>query len=243
MLDFYTVQYNRCRPWDVIEVSPNQKITPGSAATISKALACSQLEIPVGDWIDDTLKKSVVTPSCKKILKKNIEDEIKHDAALNNLRKVFEVKSEDDVIVAQFLERAKELAERVSPIVMAGTLESSLFFVILPMFRFLGGSGFRTVANDISNDENIHVAVNVNLAKDLGYRRNAIVNSFRKEIVNWIVSDLDKENENKYLSADFWRKSSDNLYHSGKAPQLRETRRAVMPSFFEKDNRDLPSYG
>jgi len=242
---FYKKQLNRRRAWDVIDVSPNQKIVEGAEKTISKALAMSQLELPVGQFITDELAKSAryMDTHIVELFKFNVEDEIKHDEALGRLRNVFPVSPEDDAEVAEMVDAAGYLADKYSPITVAGTLEASIFFVLLPMYRFLGGSGFRTVANDISNDENIHVAVNIQMAKDLGYDRGEHLDNFRQQVIEWLTSDLQEESENKYLSAYFWRKSSDNLYNAGKAPQLKDTRRAVMPSFFERDNRDLPKYG
>lgn len=243
---FYQKQINRRRNWEVIEVSPNQTITPGGEVTLQKALALSQLELPVGNWIGEELRlsKKNLDATTYKLLELNQEDEIKHDKALNNLRKVFPVPQQYDKEVAEFVRYADSLANWYSPITVAGTLEASLFFVILPMYRFLGGGGFRTVANDISNDENIHVATNVQLAKDLNYNRGELLNEFRRDVIDWLTSDLPENNDdNKYLSANFWRMSSHNLYHSGNAPQLKATKRAVMPSFFEKDNRNLPVYG
>lgn len=242
---FYRKQLNRRRAWDVIEVSPDQKIVEGAERTLSKALAMSQLELPVGQMINDEIEKSgeLFDDDLQVLLRNNQNDEIKHDEALGKLRNVFTVREEDDETVSEMVDRAEELSSLYSPVTVAGTLEASLFFVLLPMYRFLGGSGFRTVANDISNDENIHVATNVQLAKDLGYHRGSRLNAFRLEVMDWLTEDLEAEHNNKYLSRFFWLESSHQLYNAGKAPQLKATRRAVMPSFFEKDNRDLPKYG
>ena len=45
-------------------------------------------------------------------------------------------------------------------ILKAMVAERSIFFVVLPLFRFLGDVGLRTVSADISRDEQIHVATN-----------------------------------------------------------------------------------
>lgn len=242
---FYKQQLGRRREWDVIDVAPNQKIVEGAERTLSKALAMSQLELPVGQMIEDELFKcgSGLDDGIQVLLRLNQNDEIKHDEALNKLRDVFPVLEDDDNTVSDFVSYASTLADLYSPITVAGTLEASIFFVLLPMYRFLGGAGFRTVANDISNDENIHVATNIQLAKDLGYHRGSRLNKFRVDVMDWLTSDLSHEHDNKYLSRNFWFTSSDNLYFQGKAPQLKTTRRAVMPSFFETDNRNLPKYG
>lgn len=241
--EFYTKQLNRRRSWDVIEVSPEQKLVPGSERTLQKALALSALELPVGDMINSVVDSHHLIPdSVLRLLRANAQDEDKHDLALSRLRKTHEPLAQDDEYAKFAVERAMKLADHLSPLVVAGVLEASIFFVILPMYRFLGGGGFRTIANDISNDENIHVATNVNLAKDLGWDRHPALNRFRNGIMTWLVDDLGNANENKYLNRDFWLASSESLYNAGKAPQLKETRRSVMPSFFEKSNHDLPRY-
>lgn len=241
--EFYIKLTNRRRGWEVIQPDKNQVIVDGSQATLSKALALSKLEIPVGDWVTQELAKTPGIPeSVVNLLELNIADEDKHDRALNNLRAVFPVKAEDDTEVDRIVARANELAEIYSQIVMAGVLESSLFFVVLPIYRFLGGSGFRTIANDISNDETLHVSANVQLAKDLGYHRGKAIDRFRGEIIDWLTSDLNAASDNKYLSADFWQQSSASLYSQGKAENLKDTKRSVMPAFFETSQENLPLY-
>lgn len=225
-------------------MSPNQKIVDGSRRTLQKALALSALELPVGDMVTSVVESHHDIPQeVFSLLLANAQDEVKHDQALNNLKKVLPPTPEDIKFMDDIVSRAKELANEYSPITVAGVLEASLFFVVLPMYRFLGGGGFRTVANDISNDENIHVATNVNLAKDLGWERGYKLNSLRIAVMEWLVDDLKWKNEtNKYLSGEFWWNSSSSLYAAGKAPQLAETRRYVMPAFFEKSNDDLARY-
>ena len=243
-VEFYGKQYNRRRAWEVIDVAPKQNVKPGSERTLSKALALSQLELPVGEWIGQELIKNVTLhPGIIQLLKANQQDEIKHDQALGKLRSSFTVRAEDDETVSDMVRVANTLSVTFSPLILAGVLEVSIFFVVLPMYRFLGGGGFRTVANDISNDENIHVATNLQLARDLGYNRGNTLDRFRESIIDWLTEDLTSDNKDKYLNRDFWITTSHNLYHSGKAPQLQATKRAVMPSFFEKDNRNLPKYG
>lgn len=242
--DFYIKQLNRRRTWEIIPVSPNQKIVEGAEDVLQRALAISALECPVGDFIDSEIQSNTKIPTVvKSLLEANRDDEIKHDKALSNLQSVFPVKQEYLEDIEGVVKEAKELGDLINPVVVAGALEASIFFVVLPMYRFLGGSGFRTIANDISNDENIHVATNLQFAKDLGYNRIPRLNKLRRAVIDWLTISLDWENDNKYLSGSHWATASDNLYHSGKAPQLRETRRAVMPSFFEKNNLDLPKYG
>lgn len=241
--EFYQKLMRRRRTWEVIKPT-KQTAKPGTEVALQKALAVAALELPVRDFINEEL---ALHPELEKpvvdLLKANAADEDKHDEVLGNLRNVYPVPHKYDVFMAEAVQEAADIAKQVSPLTVAGTLEASVFFVVLPMYRFFGSGGFRTVANDISNDENIHTACNVALAKELGYHRNERLNNLRREIVEWLTADLPVFHENAKMTKKFWRQSSDNLYYSGKAPQFRETKRAVMPSFFEKANNNLAKYG
>lgn len=242
--EFYFKLYNRRRNWEVIK--PNkQTVREGSEVTMEKALALSLLELPVKGFIEDEMEKHPELDSkVLQLLKANAEDEIKHDLALKNLREVYPVDEEHYWQVEEnFTLEALRLAELYSPITVAGVLEASIFFVVLPMYRFFGSGGFRTIANDISNDENIHTATNVNLAKELGYNRGQSLNKFRQSIVEWLVDELPDTHDDPKMTKQFWLRSSDSLYHEGKALMMKDTKRAVMQSFFEKENSSLPIYG
>lgn len=241
---FYNKLAARRRGWEVITPTQQQKCVEGSEATLSKALALSVLELPVGEWITEEIEKNSDLPSdLVTLLKLNAADEVKHDAVLNNLKKVFNVREEDEKQALEFANEANVLASRYSPVTLAGALESSIFFVALPMYRFMGDAAFRSVSRDISNDETIHAAVNNQLARDLDYRRGKKVNDLRQEIMDWLVADLPTTHENPQMTQDFWQRSSVNLYNEGKTNTLKSSRRAVMPSFFETSNNDLQVYG
>jgi hypothetical protein len=242
-ISFYTQLNAKRRNWLPIKPTNLQIVKPGAEITLQKALALSKLELPVGGWITEELAKNPHLPqSVIDLLRLNVQDEIRHDEALNNIRAVFSVPTEFDNQVDQFIKRANHLSSLYSPVTVSAVLESSIFFVILPMFRFLGDAAMRTTANDISNDENIHVSTNVQLYKDLGYHKGKALDTFRAEIMYWLVSDLSFKNENKHLGAGFWKESSSSLYHQGKADNLVATKRAVMSAFFESNNTSLPIY-
>jgi len=227
-LEFYKKLKARRRGWDVIKPTDKQNCVAGSEKTLSKALALSELEIPVGNWITQELAKNPDIPQFLiDFLQENIEDEVKHDEVLKNLRDVFPVQEDDIEQAKSFAEEANRLAEIYSPLVLAGALETSVFFVVLPMYRFLGGVAFRTVSR----------------YKDLGYRRGNSIEKLRKNIIDWLVADLPTTSDNRYLHADFWHISSRNLYTQGSSKNLSETKRAVMPSFFESSNNALAIYG
>jgi hypothetical protein len=126
------------------------------------------------------------------------------------------------------------------PILKAAILERSVFFVLLPFLRFAGDVGIRTVAADISRDEQVHVAVHHMVASELGLKVSPSLNALRKATVDWA---FDKLSGTGQLSKAFWLSASDNLFERGKAPELKATRSARMPAFFEASNVDLPSYG
>ena len=128
------------------------------------------------------------------------------------------------------------------PLLKAAILERSVFFVILPFFRFNGDIGIRTTAADISRDEQVHVAVHSMVSFELGLKSTPSLDRLRRATVGWVVDGL-KSDTNRYLDKDFWLSQSDSLYERGKAPGLSDTKRARMPAFFEAANTDLPQYG
>jgi hypothetical protein len=119
--------------------------------------------------------------------------------------------------------------------------ERSIFFVLLPFFRFNGDAGLRTVSADISRDEQIHVASNSLVCRELGLVVSPSLDKLRKATINWVMQPLGKS-ANKYLDKTFWLNASDRLMYEGKAPELSETKRARMPAFFEHANPNLPQY-
>jgi len=121
-------------------------------------------------------------------------------------------------------------------------LERSIFFVVLPFFRFNGDMGIRTVAADISRDEISHVGIHSLVSKELGETAGQSLNKLRRATALWAFDKLSR-NDNKWLDKDFWLRQSDNLFERGKAEELADTQRSRMPAFFEASNINLPSYG
>ena len=126
-------------------------------------------------------------------------------------------------------------------IVKAMVAERSIFFVLLPFFRANGDAGMRTVSADISRDEQIHVAANSLVCKELNLDISPSLDKLRKATINWVMQPLGS-NANKFLDKKFWLDSSDRLMYEGKAPELSFTKSARMPAFFEHSNVNLPSY-
>jgi hypothetical protein len=128
------------------------------------------------------------------------------------------------------------------PILKAGILERSVFFVALPFLRQTGDVGMRTVSQDISKDERVHVAVNGMVSKELGEEESASLDKLRGATAAWMFEKLGSSS-NKWLNKDFWLRQSKSLFWTGKAPELSSLRASRSIAFFEGANTSLPRYG
>ena len=148
-------------------------------------------------------------------------------------------------------EKAEEEAKRLRTawethpdhtILKALVAERAIFFVLLPFFRANGDAGTRNISADIARDEQIHVATNSLVCKELGYEPSQSLDKLRKATINWILQPLGINTEDRYLDKKFWLDSSDRLMYEGRAPELSETKRGRMLAFFEHSNENLPQY-
>ena len=239
MSDYLKIM-SRKRSWTPVAVDKGQVID-GAEDTLKRCLALRTLELPVKEMLQQGLERELPDdPGIIPALRSNQADEDKHDLALNYIVDAHGVD-----------ERAEAEAERIRkawlsnpshPILKTAILERSVFFVLLPFFRFNGDMGIRTVASDISRDEQTHTLIHAMVAHDLGEKTTPALDKLRKATVHWAMDQLGVS-DNKYLNKDFWLRASDNLYHQGKATELVETQRARMPAFFEASNVNLPKYG
>jgi hypothetical protein len=197
------------------------------------------MELPVGDFIHEALKHEV-PEMARDLLLSNIRDEEKHDLALGYIANAIGMD-----------EKAEEEAKRLRDawvshpdhtVLKAMVAERAIFFVLLPFFRFNGDAGLRTVSADISRDEQVHVATNSLVCRELGLDWSPSLDKLRKATINWVMQPLTGVHTNKYLNKKFWLDASDRLMYEGKAPELSETKRARMPAFFEHANPNLPQY-
>lgn len=230
----------RKRSWTPVAVDAGP-VAEGSEETLKRCLALRTLELPVKEMLKQGLERDLPDdPGVVEALHSNMADEDKHDRALQYIVDVHGV----DQRAEREAERIKEawLAAPEHPILKTAILERSVFFVLLPFFRFNGDMGIRTVASDISRDEQTHTLIHAMVAKDVGEATTPGLNKLRKATIHWAM-DLLGTNENKYLDKDFWLKQSDNLYFRGRAEGLADTQRARMPAFFEASNINLPQYG
>ena len=236
----YIHLHERKRTWTPVQVDAG-RLLDGGEEVIQRALALRCLEIPVGDFIQDAMKGDLPDiKGCKELLESNVQDEIKHDIALNYAAEVHKVPTKFEREAAHICKTWLELDRH--PVLKAVVLERSVFFVLLPIFRFLGDTGLRTTSADISRDEQTHVAANTLVCEELGLKSDKTLNNLRRATIAWCLQSLKGESDHKHLSGNFWLASSDSLYTRGKAEGLIETRASRMPAFFETSSVNLPQY-
>ena len=235
----YEKLLRRKRTWTPVQTTAG-KLKEGAEETLYRCLAVRHMEIPVGDWITETLGKEVPA-SARTLLESNVKDEIRHDLALGYITNAIGV--DEKAEAEAFRLRDAWMAHPDHEILKALVAERAIFFVLLPFFRFNGDAGLRTVSADISRDEQIHVAANSLVCADMGFTPSKSLDKLRKATINWIMEPLGKNTYgDKYLSKKFWLDTSDRLMYEGKAPELSETKAARMPAFFEHSNVNLPQY-
>ena len=234
----YAILLDRKRKWSPVKPTVGQ-LKNGSEDTIRRALAARHLELPVGAFITEALEKSV-PENARKLLEDNVRDEERHDLALGYYA--------DALGMDEKTEKEGKLLRDAwvnhpdHTITKALVAERAIFFVLLPFFRFTGDAALRTISADISRDEQIHVATNSLVCRELGVHASVSLDKLRKATINWILQPLGINTTDKYLNKKFWLDASDRLMYEGKAPEFSETQRARMPAFFEHANTNLPKY-
>ena len=234
----YDKLIQRKRTWTPVQTAAG-KLKEGAEESIFRALALRNLELPVGEFIAAGLKGEV-PEAAQEILQMNITDEENHDRALGYAARAIGTDSKAEAEASVLREAWENHPDHT--VCKAMVLERSVFFVLLPFFRFCGDAGLRTISADNSRDEQIHVATNSLVCKELGLDWSPSLDKLRKATIHWVMQPLKEHNSDKFLSKKFWADSSDRLMYEGKAPELSDTRSARMPSFFEHSNVNLPQY-
>ena len=239
----YLHLHQRKRTWTPVQVSAGTLLT-GGEEVVQRALALRCLEIPVGDFISEAMRgdlpEGIDARGCRELLQSNVIDEEKHDIALNYAAEAHQVPAQFEKEAAHICKTWLELDRH--PVLKAVILERSVFFVLLPIFRFLGDTGLRTTSADISRDEQTHVAANTLVCQALDLKADKTLNNLRRATIDWTLQSLKAEGSHKHLSSNFWSGCSDSLYATGKALGLTDTRASRMPAFFETANQNLPQY-
>ena len=138
----YIHLHERKRTWTPVQVSAGT-LLDGGEEVVQRALALRCLEIPVGDFIADAMKGDLPdVKGCRELLESNVKDEINHDIALDFAAKAHKIPSRFEAEAERIKKAWLELDRH--PVLKAVVLERSVFFVLLPIFRFLGDTGLRT---------------------------------------------------------------------------------------------------
>ena len=228
----------RKRKWTPVQTTAGT-CKEGANQALYRALALRNMELPVGDFIRDALATDIPVLA-RELLLSNVTDEENHDLALGYIANSYGV---DDQAEAEALRlRDAWVAHPDHTITKAMVAERAIFFVLLPFFRFNGDAGMRTVSADISRDEQIHVATNSLVCRELGLDISPSLDKLRKATINWVMQPLSQSSTDRFLDKKFWLDSSDRLMYEGKAPELSATKAARMPAFFEHSNTNLPQY-
>ena len=234
----YEKLLDRKRKWSPVKPTAG-KLKEGAEETILRALAIRHMELPVGAFITEALEKSV-PDNARKLLESNVEDEERHDLALQYIVDAHganeQFEKEGKLLRDAWIEHPDHT------ITKALVAERAIFFVLLPFFRFTGDAALRTISADISRDEQIHVATNSLVCRELGVHASVSLDKLRKATINWILQPLGTNTYDKYLDKKFWLDASDRLMYEGKAPEFSDTKAARMPAFFEHSNVNLPQY-
>jgi hypothetical protein len=235
----YDKLLSRKRTWTPVQTTAG-KVTEGAEEVIYRALAIRHMELPVGDFISDALNSSRMLST--------MMYQSWHGRSYCPTSKTKSSTTLHWVILPtpwvsmRKLRRKANASHPDHTILKALVAERAIFFVLLPFFRFTGDAALRTVSADISRDEQVHVATNSLVCRELGLDYSPSLDKLRKATINWVMQPLKANNTNKYLNKKFWLDSSDRLMYEGKAPELVETKRARMPAFFEHANQNLPQY-
>ena len=233
----YNKLLNRKRKWSPVQTTAGP-VQDGAEETLRRALAMRHMELPVGDFIEEALKNEI-PETARELLVSNIRDEERHDLALGYIAKAHGVDAKAESEAKRIREAWIQHPDHT--VLKAMVAERAIFFVLLPFFRFNGDAGMRTVSADISRDEQVHVAGNSLVCRELGLTISPSLDKLRKATISWVMAPL-KSSSNKYLDKKFWLEQSDSLMYSGRAEGLLETKRARMPAFFEHANPNLPQY-
>ena len=234
----YDTLLERKRKWTPVQGTKGI-CREGSEETIKRALAIRHMELPVGTFITEGLEKGV-PDNARRLLESNVKDEENHDLALGYVANSVGVDPKAEAEALRL--RSAWESHPDHTITKALIAERAIFFVLLPFFRFNGDGATRTVSADISRDEQVHVATNTIVCRELGLSHSQSLDKLRKATINWVVEPLGINTTCKYLDKKFWLDVSDRLMYEGKAPELISTKTARMPAFFEHSNVNLPQY-
>ena len=182
----YDTLLERKRKWTPVQGTKGT-FRDGSEETIKRALAIRHMELPVGTFITEGLEKGV-PDNARKLLESNVKDEENHDLALGYLVNSVGADPKSEAEALRLRSAWEQHPDHT--ITKALVAERAIFFVLLPYFRFNGDAATRTVRADISRDEQVHVATNTIVCRELGLSPSQSLDKLRKATINWVMEPL-----------------------------------------------------
>lgn len=197
---------------------------------IRRCLCFLPLEMQVAAWVnesEDSLGKEFV-----EILRRNAEDEIKHDTVLRMLGNHYGLGESSLQGDNSLIERWKNL--NCHPVLAAYTLEMGVFFTILPTLIKYGDIYAATVASWINDDERVHVESGLRIIKELKLKITKELAVLVFDTVHFIYSPLGFE-----IANDASERAVNRLI-SGKDKAMLEDNLPSTIAFFEQvDKRSI----
>lgn len=220
------------KPWKPFELTPVEPnvltLSTGTYQAVQRCIALAvALELPVGHLALNGSESAEGYQDIQTALTLNAHDEDNHFKAFEYAANAYGVPDYLFEEVEHFRDRLINLEE--DPVLLAGFMELTVFFVTLAMMRQYGSPDLKRLAHYVSRDEVTHVNTNYNLVDSFGLRFNNpdSVDALRIEIVNWLTQDISEENRYKWLG------QSNSLKETRKAPDLEWTKTANFIAFFE----------
>jgi hypothetical protein len=228
---------NRRRVWAPNTPAENSEVCQ-AVETISRGFALTDLEPQVALFIKEGLDladAAKIAPA-KRTLLRNIEDEVKHEIALNAARKATSnYDPQYEAEAKEIMDAWKSLPD--SPIVTTAVLETAVFQPLLVLYARFGGISLRVTALDISGDERLHSISHRQAAMMLGTKPSKKLNNLRIDTVAWLAKDL---NEGGFDQARLL-KNSELLQRRGISDMI-ETRANSVYAIMEMPTTSLSAY-
>ena len=138
----------------------------GAEETIHRALALRHMELPVGDFITDALSTDI--PEVSREILVHLMYGMKRTTTWLLVTLPMLTALMKKLRGRRWRYEKAWMSHPDHTILKAMVAERAIFFVLLPFFRFNGDAAMRTTSADISRDEQIHVATNSLVCRELG---------------------------------------------------------------------------
>lgn len=207
-----------------------------------------ELEIPVGDFVLEAVRKDLPAGKIwKPLLKSNSADEHRHLQGFEFAEAVYPVSQEARDKCVAIAARWRDAQKRYHPLLVPMVLEVGVFLVSLGILRIVGGRALMNLAAQIARDEGRHTTTNVTALLELGidpYHPPKELDDLRRDTLEVLVEQIDvpEREVGDRLNLDFLIRASDELIYTGDAEDFTDMSFVVdrhLP--FEIDNNQLYS--